>query len=370
MNRTVRIKEILPLAIVALLLLSCNNNKSFHQIQVNNPSAFPDTAFSGHEDLTLPQFTALKEKYRLDTIFHDETDEFKRILLLRNWIHWHIKINDEGPYPGDGSCESILDFALIGNGFHCGHFMVVQNAILNAYGYVTRCLGAGPGGTDGEDGHHGVNEVWLNSYHKWFLLDAKYDSHFEKKGVPLSALEVRNEYLKNKGADIIRVKGKGRTPVDFDEEFQAGKNEFARTYLWLEWDKYNNRYSIWPHDSATLIMYNDPYFKNHTWIWDKKPHWAYNTHYMKLVSDRRAIEWTPNTISSRVLIKGSKAKIHLTSTTPNLKTYQMNELSDGVWKNIPDSVEIDLRKEENKIIFRTMNLAGVTGVEHKIIISK
>ena len=131
-------------------------------------------------------------------------DEFKRMLLLRNWIRSVIPINDPGPHPGDGSCESILDNALKGSGYHCGHYMVVQNAIMNAYGYVTRCLGAGPGGQDGVQNHHGINEVWLNTYQKWFLCDAKYNSHFEKNGVPLSALEVRDEYLKNKAEDIVR----------------------------------------------------------------------------------------------------------------------------------------------------------------------
>ena len=33
------------------------------------------------EDLTNPGFRHLIEKYQLDTIFHGETDEFKRILI-------------------------------------------------------------------------------------------------------------------------------------------------------------------------------------------------------------------------------------------------------------------------------------------------
>ena len=65
-----------------------------------------------------------------------------------------IKINDFGdPYPGEGYVEGILDAALEGQGFHCGHFMKVQNGIMNAYGYVTRTLGAGPGVEDGPDGY-------------------------------------------------------------------------------------------------------------------------------------------------------------------------------------------------------------------------
>ena len=198
---------ILYLLFITTLITACTNKRTFVQVETSNPVFKPNTAFTSYENLTNPKFEALREKYQLDTIFHGETNELKRILLLRNWIRSVVAINDPGPHPGDGSPESILEYALKGNGYHCGHYMVIQNAVMNAYGYVTRCLGAGPGGADGVQNHHGINEIWLNAYNKWFVSDAKYDSHFEKDGIPLSALEVRDEYLENKAADITRVKG-------------------------------------------------------------------------------------------------------------------------------------------------------------------
>jgi transglutaminase superfamily protein len=358
------------LAPLILLLFSCKTKNQFHETKDENPEFKPNTVFVGNVDLISPKFNALKEKYHLDTIFHGETDELKRILLLRNWIRMHISINDPGPHPGDGSCESILDYALKGSGYHCGHFMVVQNAIMNAYGYVTRCVGSGEGGENGHDGHHGIDEIWLNSYHKWFLSDAKYNSHFEKNGIPLSALEVRDEYLKNKAANIERVKGPGRTPLEFDEEYKWSKEDFARWYAWLEWDKYNNRYTNWPNDSAQLIMYQDEYFKTHKWIWDGKPHWAYNTPFMDLVPDRNAIEWTPNTIASKIVIEGDKAFVELTSNTPNFKTYQVKELPGENWKDIPANIDLLLEKNKNEFVFHSVNLAGVAGPDHRITIER
>jgi hypothetical protein len=251
--------------------------------------------------------------------------------------------------------------------------MVVQNAVMNAYGYVTRCLGAGPGGQDGVQNHHGIDEIWLNTYHKWFLSDAKYNSHFEKNGIPLSVLEVRDEYLKNKAKDITRVKGPNRTPVEFDEEYKISKEHFARTYTNIEWDTYNDKYIPNPAiegDRGILTMYNDEFFKTHKWMWDGKPHWAYNTKYMNLVADRKAIEWTPNTIASKVTIEKNKARIQLTSNTPNLKTYQLKESPDSDWKDISNVAEVELKKDKNEMVFRIINLAGVTGPEHKIIIER
>lgn len=352
-----------------LVLLSCSTT-SFHEVKVDNPAFAPDTAFVGYEDLSSPKFVDLKQKYQLDTVFHDEKDELKRILLLRNWIRSHIPINDPGPHPGDGSAESIIDEGLKGNGFHCGHFMAVQNAVMNAYGYVTRTLGAGPGVPGGPNGHHGIDEIWLNSYHKWFLSDAKYNSHFEKNRIPLSALEVRDEYIKNKAADVILVKGPNRTALAFDEEYKKSKADFAMTYTNIEWNRHNDLYTQWPKDSSYDIMYQDEYFKTHTWIWDGKPHWAYNTPHMILIANRSAIEWTPNTIETKVKIERSKAQIVLNSITPNLKTYQLKESPNSDWKDIDAKLEVALKNNKNELLFRIVNTAGVTGPVHKVIIEK
>ncbi|HRD44587.1 MAG TPA: transglutaminase-like domain-containing protein [Ferruginibacter sp.] len=356
-----------------LFLAGCNEQK-FQEVKVDNPRFIPDTAFIGYENLSSPKFNALKEKYQMDTIFHGETDELKRILLLRHWIHKTMKIDDYGPYAGDGSVESTLDNALKGHGYHCGYFSAVQNAVLNAYGYVTRSILADTGIPVDYmvgGGHHALNEVWLNSYHKWFLCDAKYDYHFEKSGIPLSALEVRDAYLKNKVEDINLVKGVERKVAPGLPEYNIPTSEdLARVYTWISWYKGNDRYTRWPDNSADIIIYQDEYAKTHTWLWDAKPLWAYNTKFLHWVADKTKIEWTPNTISSNVLIEGNKAKIYLASGAPNFKTYQMKELPDENWKDVSDTISIDLKKERYEIIFRTVNLAGVNGPEYKIIFTR
>ena len=358
------------LYIALSLLLSDCGNRHFKTIDVNNPVFIPNTEFKSFEDLNSAKFKHLVEKYRLDTIFNGAKDEFERILLLRHWIKSVIKINDFGdPYPGEGYAEGILDNALKGQGYHCGHFMTVQNAVMNAFGYVTRTMGAGPGVKGGPDGHHGINEIWLNQYNKWFLSDAKYDHHFEKNGIPLSALEIREEFLKNNAADIVKVKGPERIPFDIDAETGLSKVQNAQTYTWIEWHGYNNIFTVWPDYQDLLIMYNDDFFKNNTWIWGGKPHWAYaQPEYMKLVEDPKKIYWTPNTIASMVKIDGNVAHIELTSETPNLKEYQVKELPSGDWKSIDTQFDMSLKKRKYEWIFRAVNLAGVTGPEHKIVI--
>lgn len=363
MNKTI----IYTLTILGLLLPGCTQ-KEYQSISVENPVYKPNTVFRSFEDLHSPKFEHLKQKYQLDTVIEGEEDELMRILLLRQWINRVIAI-DVTPgrqYSGSGYAEGILDAAFTGEGFHCGHFMTVQNAVLNAYGYVTRCIGSGPGVPDIIDNHHGINEVWLNGYNKWFLCDAKYNHHFEKNGIPLSALEIRDEYLKNEAADIVMLKGPGRIPTKFDDVLGRSKESFARTYTWIEWDVYADRFTVWPEFETLLVMLEDAYFKNNTWLWGGKPHWAYDTEFLILEPNRDAIEWTPNTISSKVTIEGKEARIDLISDTPNLKEYQMKKHTTGDWEKTESSITLELSAPQYEIAFRTVNIADGTGPEHRV----
>src|SRR6476659_9056682 len=120
-----------------LLVVSCTTPK-FHEVKVDNPGFFANTIFKSYEDSSFPRFEALREKYQLDTIFHGEKDEFKRILLLRHWIYKTIPIGI--PPPGDFTAEGILDEALKGVKFWCSYFMIVHNEVMNACGYVPRVI--------------------------------------------------------------------------------------------------------------------------------------------------------------------------------------------------------------------------------------
>ena len=114
-------------------------------------------------------------------------------------------------------------------------------------------------------------------------------------------------------------------------------------------------------------MLDDEIFRNNTWYRDGKPHWVYNTPYLIATKQRGWIEWTPNVIASKVtLVAGEdKAVVKLTSFTPNFRTYQMKH-GDDPWTDCDDQVEVPLKKERNRFVFRTVNLFGVTGPEHVV----
>jgi hypothetical protein len=369
------------LAVATTLVLtsvpSCESNSSrmrttpadgtFVVKPVDNPEFHDNELFRAYEDYYSPRVKRLRERYKLDDVVRSETDEWRRILLLRQWIHTHIRIEDQHPTSSKPEAFDILDKALEGGGFHCEHFSIVQDAVLNSFGYVARRLGCGPGLKE-EGGHHGVNEVWVNEFAKWVIIDAKNDLHFEKDGVPLSALEIRDEVWKDGGKSVVPVfgvDGKGPGEADY-RAFDVNPT----TYRWCSWETATNRFTAWPSSlTSTLVMLDDDIFRNNTWYRDGEPHWAYNTPFLIGTTQRGWIEWTPNVIASNVKINGAKANISLTSFTPNFKTYQMKR-GDGKWTDCETDVELPLTDASNRFTFRSVNLFAVTGPEHVVQIDR
>ena len=73
--------------------------------------------FSGFEDYYNPRLREIRRKYRIDGAVRGETNEWRKILKLRNWVksRWHV---DNGQSRG-GDAFDILELAKQGHGFHC-----------------------------------------------------------------------------------------------------------------------------------------------------------------------------------------------------------------------------------------------------------
>jgi len=348
--------------------VSADEDGRFVVLPVENPHYRGNELFRAFENYYSPRVRELRNRYGLDAVVAGETHEWKRILLLRHWIKSSIAIDNENPTKTRGDTFAILDAALRGGKFHCAHFSIVQHAVLNSFGYVTRRLGCGPGLKD-DGGHHGVNEVWVNKFSKWVLIDAKYDVHFEKNKVPLSALEIRDEVWRYGAQSVVGVIGPDRRPMAPDPE--TGKWETRPdTYRWCSWENSTNRFTTFPATStSTLIMLQDEIFKKNTWYRDDKPHWAYDTPYMMLTTRRDWIEWTPNVITSKVTIEDGKARVFLSSCTPNFRSFQI-KCGNGTWSDCGEEVELPLaKKDRNRFTFRTINLFGVAGPKHRVEIT-
>jgi hypothetical protein len=355
-------------ALAATSQLSAAEDGRFVVVPVANPRYCGNEMFRAFENYYSPRVRQLRARYGLDAVVAGETNEWKRILLLRHWIKSHIAIDNDNPTQTRGDTFAILDAALKGGKFHCTHFSIVLHAVLNSFGYVARRLGCGPGLKD-DGGHHGVNEVWVNEFSKWVLIDAKYDAHFEKNGVPLSALEIRDEVWRDGAKSVICVVGPDRRPMKPNPE--TGKRETRPdTYRWCSWETDTNRFTAFPaQPTSTLVVLDDENFRKNTWYRDGKPHWAYNTPYFIRTARRDWIEWTPNVITSKVTVESNKVHVFLGSCTPNFRSFQTMD-ENGTWQDCGEEVELPLdSRARMRFAFRTINLFGVIGPEHHVEIA-
>lgn len=347
---------------------SCAADAQYRVVESSGPEYHPNTIFSEQEDLSSPRYDTLLKTYSLDEVISGEEDEFARILLLRHWLKKRLVVDRHKP----AELRNVIKMLAEGPGggaYSCGHFEAAQNAVLNAVGYVTRCVISGPDGTEPDlTGTHGSNEVWCNSLGKWVLVDAEHDSHFEKDGVPLSALELRGAYLADGGQGVVRVKGPQREPQPKSKYDQWGFS--PKAYAFISWRWQSNRFSIWPDNgSSEEVVYNDDFFKSNIWHRGGRKHWAYDADQFIRIEDPTKIYWTPNVLDIEVDIEGSAARVAIESCTPNLREYQMRRRGSG-WETVGSNLTLELSAAREEFVFRSVNMAGVAGPGHRLIIGK
>jgi hypothetical protein len=365
----------LLITIVGLLILTNDAaaQRKYTVRPVDNPEWRPSQIFFRFEDISSSPFRELGRRFAFAEAVTDVNDEFTRILRLRHWIFNTLKVDATKPGPPLDAI-SILAQGPSGGPFECTHAMIAQNAVMNAMGYVTRTLQPGPGQQENTylaAGNHGVNEIWSNTHRKWFISDAEFDGHFEKSGVPLSALEIRDEYLKNGGEDVDLVAGPERKKVKPRLLFSP------HTYRFVAYELTGDRHTQSGWSSGALAVWEDEYFKNNTWYRWSTPleqktapkHWALRQSFFVRVMHRDWIEWTPNVIDAKAEVQSAAARIRLRSHTPNFNRYEMRA-PGGTWEKVPADIKLNLDRERVEREFRSVNAAGVAGPVSRIVIEQ
>jgi hypothetical protein len=332
---------------------------------LGGPKFHPPEIFAAVEDHHNPRLKRLRDENGLEKVVAGERTEFRRQLKVRHWVHTRWPIDNDQKEGGDAF--AILEKAKTGAGFHCTHSMTVQHAAMVSLGYIARDLGVDRNHEDlGRSTHHGVNEVWSNEFAKWILLDAKYDIHFERAGIPLSALEIHEAVRADGGKGVAKVQGIERREVPM--ETPEAPEATVRGYWWTSWYLHPAPFTEphWSGSSRLLILENDA-FRNTTWYRGADDnrlvkHWAYAAKAFIPARDRHEIEWTPGVPDVRVRQAGpAELDVQLRSATPNFETY-LARFNGGAWAPIPGTrVRWTLKPGENRFEIRTRNLAGVEG---------
>ncbi len=139
-----------------------------------------------------PRLKLLRERYQLDKVIASGKTEMEQLMLLRYWVRnqWHTAW---GSHPA--AWMPPWDALIILESKDqpdcltmCTHYAAVFTQCCLALGWNARhCI------LD----HHCVSEVWVDQHQKWVMMDAGNSSeradvglHFERNGIPMSALEL------------------------------------------------------------------------------------------------------------------------------------------------------------------------------------
>ena len=153
----------------------------------------------------------LREKYELDAVVAGGRTEFEQMLLLKEWVRnrWDHGWSRE---PEARNALEILEAAELGSDFNCGYYSVTMMQSLLALGFVARRAGIAKAQSEWmalDEGNigHSVPEVYSHDFHKWILLDADMNVHYELDGLPLSVLEIHRAWVERRWNEVKMVTG-------------------------------------------------------------------------------------------------------------------------------------------------------------------
>lgn len=184
-----------------------------------------------YEDPTLARLKELREREKLDSIVDPRRREFENILAIKDWVAAQWPHSTPDPYP-PWDAITILDWIRSGKtGGYCGQYSQVMLQALASFGIVARYVEIG---STTNPYAHFVVEVWSNDFNKWAMMDADFNVHFARKGVPMSALDLHEALMQGKTDEIDSVLGASRVGHDDPHIYPLRTMEFyyyVRTLL-------------------------------------------------------------------------------------------------------------------------------------------
>jgi len=321
---------------------------------------------------------SLRRHYPLEKVATGGRDEWQSQLLLKEWVHKAIPPGS--PKVSYNNALEVLEHAAQGATFWCTHYAISYAECAAALGWQARKIGVdrnhGPEGMGSS--HHGVAEVWSNQFGKWVVIDAQSNVHFEKAGVPLSAWEIRAEWLKDGGKSVDHVVGVPPKAVKKNPAivFWDHTEDETAIYFWMYLE---NRLMAAPKGSSepqSLIFPQDEANAGLIWYQNGDPETKGSELHQGYLRNRflptRRIEdvyWTVGIVEAKLMgVKQGAIQLSLDSFCPNRTGYQVS--LDGVrWLPVKDekSVEWPLKANWNSLRLRTVSQGNITGPETSVL---
>lgn len=330
-----------------------------------------------HESAEEPRIKQLLNEFDFSAYVSSGLTEFQEMALLKDWVYSNI------PYDLNYTDSEIRDSITIlrrarrGDSFICTtkSTVFVQTAV--SLGWTARQVILKKQTQD----EHAGNDIWSNQYRKWVYIDPTWNIHIERRGIPLSMNEIRREWLKNNGRDIVYVFGAGKKARRYTARDLPVKREDSK--IW----------SLIPLDVAWLGYFNEiavlgrnDFFSccnaNGSGAWDPmyvmKMRKSWKDRFKSFFSKNngcppRLLFYDLNRVDIHIAQLAGKKKRPAARTvtvrldafgknnyTPNFMEYLVR-INGGDWKIRGDRFTWRLEPGENVIRARIMNRFGVVG---------
>jgi hypothetical protein len=338
---------------------------------IDNRSIAASRLVYAWQDYDNRRATEFRQRHGLEQLVAGAANDWDAILRLRQWAFTRIKSGT--PSVPSTDPFHIMAASQAGGTFWCTYYAYLFVAACGAMGFCARHLGVdAERDKTGQGTHHGVADVWVNTFRKWAAVDPMYDSHYELNGVPLNAEEVGQRWRAHKGAGIEARVGPERQLVARARPAVPGDHE-SRAYYWCyidaESDVFHRRASLWPNPVVFLI---DDERESRTWYQGQPPDAAPHGRYANgsFIQTRRSEDAYPDLNCTRIDLEpaglpGSCNATFYSHCAPNFSHYTVRaggrefrtESANFAWRLHPGG---------NTLEVHAVNLAGHAGPPSKV----
>ncbi len=367
--------ESVPLSEECLVEAATKAGFQVREVRINIPRAAHSQVPFKSVDYDDKLLVTLKEQYPLQKVVSSARDEWTSQLLLKEWVHKAIP----GGNPRVSARHSleILKLAAQGESFYCTHYTITYVECALALGWQARKIGVDrKHGSEGmESTHHGVAEVWSNQFGKWVVIDAQSNLHFEKRGIPLSAWEIRSEWLKNHGADVDHMVGVPPKVIRKNPAiiwWNRSHEDETSAYFWLYVEDHavskgaeEPTRLIFPQDSANAGLI---WYQNDDSTHSAQKHMGYLKNLFLSTNRIEDAYWTVGLVEP-VLTEVSHQSIRLAlgSYLPSRSGYAVS-FDERDWQPVKDekSLHWTLKNGKNSLRLRTVSQGDAKGPETSV----
>jgi hypothetical protein len=348
-----------------------------------------------------PRLKLLREQYQLDKVIAPGKTEMEQLMLLRHWVRnqWHTAWGvHPAPWmpPWDAlqilGCKDQPDCLTM-----CTHYACVFTQCCLALGWNARhCI------LD----HHCTAEVFVDQHRKWVMMDAGNSKerpdcnlHFERNGVPLSALELHNAHREKKSEGIVvcftpkllmdavaplcriapaaNAPGLSSSPRPETAPIAELKNypvcglENYRRYAFPGRNNYLD--SLYPGE--LYHGWAEYFYDGYWWVGDDRDDPQLSPEYSKHLPPSRPqdIDWDLNWTRIHLCRteKPNELRVDLETLTPNLERFERQVVKDGKeeWNPVGATFAWKLEPGENGLRVRSVNAWGRPGQEARVVVS-